>query len=1029
MKKLLRWHDAYTLKILVGVLIAFTALYPKLPSVNIQNTWVYIRLEDFLILSTVGIWFGQLLRKKVTIFKPIAISIGLYWLVGLISLIWSIFYLAPNLPELFPHVAILSYIRRIEYMILFFVAFSTINDKRDLRDYLFILSATIIAIFIYGIGQRYYIILWSLIPSINQAQFCFPSFQTGNEEFAKGLALCLPPGGRITSTFGGSYDLGAYTVLITPIILGVFLAVKKRIWKILTGIVFLSSLTLLILTAQRASFIAYILGGIFTLILFHKKKWIVPLLLLSFSFLFIFNEGTAKRFLSTFRVSEVVVDQEGRLIGDAQIGQIDPRTNTRRPESNGDLPLGSAFIGLPQDNLRATDSAIIERTLTPEEARRLRLEGGSIQISTVSGSFLVKKVLVYDISFTTRFQAEWPNAWAAYERNPLLGSGYSSITLATDNDYFRALGETGLLGFLSFFGIFVVIWAVIRALIPLSKSQLTNGFVFGLLGGIVGLLINATLIDVFEASKVAENLWLLTGIGIGALTINQEKKINYFEKVIKVLSSNLAYLFYLLLIILLIFLPTYTNFFVADDFTWLKWAAEDNSGLLVNHFIDSHGFFYRPLVKIITFGLYNLFSFQPQGYHVFVILLHLLMSIGAFIFSKKIVRNNLLAFLTSAIFAVHPTHAENVFWYSGLSSVLASVFMLFGCLSFIRFRQRRSIPSYILTFILGLLALGSYEMAVAFPLLLLVVDIYISGLRKIKYFLVHLSFLLLIPGYYFLRIATNTFQSGGDYSYNLYKIIQNTAGNIIGYIGLFLGGDLFLPIYNNLRAELRTSSNQIGLVLIGIFILLAIIIYNKRSAIKKLFQHLAIQRIIFGLFFAIVSVLPFLPLGNIAPRYLYLASVGLSISTIVIIDLILEKVLGGRKNIKIVVLLIATTIYFSFFTIQISKISKNWTDAGFVAKNTLFHFRSKYPELKKSDTIYIVNNPVSYKGVWTFPTGIDDGLWFVYRENLPNIKYTDSVKSAKNQIKSKNNGNSYIFIFDKFGDIRELQAGTHDESL
>ena len=55
-----------------------------------------------------------------------------------------------------------------------------------------------------------------------------------------------------------------------------------------------------------------------------------------------------------------------------------------------------------------------------------------------------------DISTNIRLNVEWPRAIRAFYKNPLLGTGYSSISLATDNDYLRALGETGLLGLFSF---------------------------------------------------------------------------------------------------------------------------------------------------------------------------------------------------------------------------------------------------------------------------------------------------------------------------------------------------------------------------------------------------------------------------------------------------------------------------------------------------------------------------------------------------------------------------------------------------
>ena len=104
----------------------------------------------------------------------------------------------------------------------------------------------------------------------------------------------------------------------------------------------------------------------------------------------------------------------------------------------------------------------------------------------------------------------------------MLGSGYSTLTKrnvedfteaeSTDNDFLRALGETGLLGFLSFFGMitFICVYAL------KSYSKIEDPFyatlVAGLVAATIGLLVNAIYIDVFEASKVAYTFWILVAI-------------------------------------------------------------------------------------------------------------------------------------------------------------------------------------------------------------------------------------------------------------------------------------------------------------------------------------------------------------------------------------------------------------------------------------------------------------------------------------------------------------------------------------
>ena len=144
-------------------------------------------------------------------------------------------------------------------------------------------------------------------------------------------------------------------------------------------------------------------------------------------------------------------------------------------------------------------------------------------------TFLIKKAYALDISFTTRFQAEWPRNWKAFVSSPLFGTGYSSLTLATDNDYLRAIGETGLIGLISFLLIFVTLGMFMKKTASGVDDEIVKAFLFGLVGGIVGLLINAVLIDVFEASKVAEPLWMLLGIGVGAGYLYKKQTVAPFS--------------------------------------------------------------------------------------------------------------------------------------------------------------------------------------------------------------------------------------------------------------------------------------------------------------------------------------------------------------------------------------------------------------------------------------------------------------------------------------------------------------------
>ena len=128
----------------------------------------------------------------------------------------------------------------------------------------------------------------------------------------------------------------------------------------------------------------------------------------------------------------------------------------------------------------------------------------------------------------------WPQAIKGFLKNPLLGSGYSTLTKkniedfteaeSTDNDFLRALGETGLLGFLAFFGMiaFICSYAI------KNFQKITDTFfaviVASLVAATIGLLVNAIYIDVFEASKVAYTFWIMMAILLATVKLATKQK-------------------------------------------------------------------------------------------------------------------------------------------------------------------------------------------------------------------------------------------------------------------------------------------------------------------------------------------------------------------------------------------------------------------------------------------------------------------------------------------------------------------------
>jgi len=491
MLKRLESLEGAFLKYGVAALLIVIPLYPKFPLFQIPGSWVAVRAEDFLIVFVSLIWIFSQFRQRFEFLKDsLNKTIIFYFLVGFASFVSALFITR----SIIPHIGLFHTLRRIEYMIVFFIMVSSIKKIRDVIFYTEVIFLTLFLVFLYGLGQKF---------------FLFPVISTMNVEFAKGIALRLHPGARVSSTFAGHYDLAAYLVLLLPLTAAIFFGVKKTIHKILLGILAFSSFWLLLVSASRISFFAYLIAITFTLWFLKKKFLIIPVLLFSLLFSF-FTPQLTERYSRTVQVALVKIGQlrftlpwEKQPTVISFLPEIIP-TPTPPPS---EVP----STGIKKKVIKEVPTP----TPTPLEKRYV-FYGAGAEIPQTE-----------DRSLSIRIKVEWPRALRALAKNPFLGTGYSSITLATDNDYFRALGEVGILGFLVFFFILIKIALRAKKMIFIKvRTNFEDFLVIGIGGAFLGFLANAFFIDVFEASKAAITFWLLAGllIGVYKLKFSEAKK-------------------------------------------------------------------------------------------------------------------------------------------------------------------------------------------------------------------------------------------------------------------------------------------------------------------------------------------------------------------------------------------------------------------------------------------------------------------------------------------------------------------------
>jgi hypothetical protein len=570
-KSFLQWLDENILLILGGFLLAFVPLWPKIPIFSpIEQYIVRVRAEDFVLLITGAVWLVQVLRKKVRWQTPMFWFVVAYAAASALSLLVAVFFLH-TIPQQPLHVgkSLLHFFRYLEYFSIFFILFSAIRKRSHALLLTGIFSATILCISLYGYGQKY---------------FYWPVYSTMNREFSKGVRLYLTEHARIQSTFGGHYDMASYLVIVLPILLALALKSTKAWRSAALQVVFWIGTWLLIMSASRTPFAAFLVATLMVIGIdaWQQSTWkerikkgfaqyAKAFLMIGLLF-FYFGDDLSERLDNYIGSNEQLsaavksmTETRRRYISDASIESsfLSPKAvrswlpKSHPPDdgiSTDDVAAAAAAASqvatisdVPPVPFNATKA-----TPTPKPTPAVHLPSDvyvnvpdEIEVATVSATgevttIKVKRQRVWspcalkkELSLCIRLEALWPRALNSFFDSPLVGTGYATITKenvdqfteadSTDNNFLRTLGETGALGFITFYGsVALVIWYAIKKVN--DKDMLVSALSVGMLCGTIGLLLNAIYIDVFAASKVALTYWAIAGAFVGLVTLEKSSK-------------------------------------------------------------------------------------------------------------------------------------------------------------------------------------------------------------------------------------------------------------------------------------------------------------------------------------------------------------------------------------------------------------------------------------------------------------------------------------------------------------------------
>jgi tetratricopeptide (TPR) repeat protein len=137
---------------------------------------------------------------------------------------------------------------------------------------------------------------------------------------------------------------------------------------------------------------------------------------------------------------------------------------------------------------------------------------------------------------------------------------------------------------------------------------------------------------------------------------------------------------------------------------------------------ESTGPYYRPLFNIALTINYGLFGLEVAGWHLFSLLVHLVVTLLVYALAREWGLSRELAAAAALLFGLHPVHSESVAWVAALPDPLAAVFILSSLLLY----ERRRRPGgrggrYGLAFgiLFALMAMLTKEVAIVFPVFLI----------------------------------------------------------------------------------------------------------------------------------------------------------------------------------------------------------------------------------------------------------------------------------------------------------------------
>ena len=451
--------------------------------------------------------------------------------------------------------------------------------------------------------------------------------------------------------------------------------------------------------------------------------------------------------------------------------------------------------------------------------------------------------------------------------------------------------------------------------------------------------------------------------------------------------ENLLSISFLVIMNLVVFSRLFDNFFIKDDFAFLKIATTFSWNPRDIIFSYPHFNFIRPLLTMSFAVLYELVGTEPAGYYMANVILHTLNSVLVFLLTRFLTKNSTIGFLAALIFALNSAHVETVLWLSCMSELECTFFYMFSALLFFLFLRQRSMFYYATSLFSFFLTLLSKETGISLVIILILYYyIYKKELnvdtKKIALYL--LPFIFLSLGYLFVQYSIRYS------SYILTPPVQTDWNLGIHSIPNFVYTIFVLPLGSVTKEFLLNAGIGRGhlkvIFQVLVLVLAPLLFYGIVCLFKS--KNLALK---FSFIWILVTFLPtsfFLDYPE--SRWLYNPSVGFSILFAILFYNLFSLKLR-KTSIFILSILFFLIILVNF--VQIHRIELLYQQHGFKLKSIISDLRYYGKNFPDNSVIFFVGLPHEL-----YPTDMPSLLYIYFGKN--NFNYFRVEERGKTNIQA-----------------------------